>query len=77
MKTITCDGDFQIYSGRWAYCPSGQISEGSDQLDQLNTVLNEIYSFDLDIFGVVMGSLIVAFITGHWAGKVARILGRT
>ena len=56
---------------------TGTLTEEASQLDQLNTVLNEIYSFDLAIFSIVMGTLIVAFITGHWAGKVARILSRT
>jgi len=55
---------------------NGTITEEPSQLDQLNMILNEVYSFDLDIFGVVMGSLIVAFIMGHWSGKVVRIMSR-
>lgn len=73
---LSCSGTWSQDASGYVIC-SGTIAEEPSQLDQLNAVLNEIYSFDLEIFGVVMGSLIVAFITGHWAGKVARILSRT
>lgn len=73
---LSCSGSWGQDGNGHVYC-TGTISEEPSQLDQLNTVLNEIYSFDLDIFGLVMGSLIVAFITGHWAGKVVRIMSRT
>lgn len=76
MAMVSCSVDWTLDGSGGLHC-SGTITQEPSQLDQLNTVLNEIYSFDLAIFGTVMGSLIVAFITGHWAGKVARILART
>ena len=40
--------------------------------DQLLTLL----TFDLDVFGVLLGSCIVIFIMGYSVGHVMRILGR-
>ncbi|WP_028292599.1 hypothetical protein [Oceanobacter kriegii] len=34
-------------------------------------------TFDAEIFGTVLGSLLLSFITGHVAGLVIRLLNRT
>lgn len=43
--------------------------------EMINT-LNELFRFDLTVFGIVHGSLLLAFMISHGAGRVVKLLGK-
>jgi hypothetical protein len=43
----------------------------------LQETLNSLFEFSVEDFGLIHTALIVAFIVGHSAGRVARLLGKT
>ena len=47
------------------------------QLQGLVNILNELFAFDLAIFGLINTAALVAFITPHCIGRVVRAMGKT
>tara|TARA_B100001059_G_scaffold25531_1_gene20510 strand:- start:3128 stop:3370 length:243 start_codon:yes stop_codon:yes gene_type:complete len=50
-----------------------------EQIQQhgLATVLNELFAFDLPTFGLINTAALVAFISAHCIGRIARLMGKT
>lgn len=48
----------------------------SGSLEQMNETLNLLFSFDAQVFAIVEGGLIIAFLTSHFTGRVVRWLGK-
>jgi len=49
----------------------------SGSLQQMEETLNLLFAFDPEIFAIVELSLIMAFLTSHFAGRVVRWLGKS
>ncbi|OLQ70015.1 hypothetical protein BIT28_10755 [Photobacterium proteolyticum] len=43
---------------------------------EYKSFINPALEINLEIFNLVVGSLLVAFIVGHYTGRVARYLGK-
>jgi hypothetical protein len=52
------------------------ISLQSGSLDQMKETLHLLFAFDAQLFAIVELSLIMAFLTSHFGGRVARWLGK-
>ena len=48
----------------------------SGSLEQMNETLSLLFAFDVEVFAIVEGALIIAFLTSHFGGRVARWLGK-
>lgn len=74
---LTCDLTNLTYNANGtARCTNWIETEYTDA-SNLALMMDELLGFDLQIYGIIEGALIIAFLTGHWAGKVCRVLGRT
>ncbi|WP_057832822.1 hypothetical protein [Colwellia sp. TT2012] len=49
----------------------------SGSLQQMNETLHLLFAFDAELFGVVEGAMIFAFLTSHFGGRVVRWLGKS
>ena len=49
----------------------------SGSLQQMNETLHLLFAFDAELFGVVEGAMILAFLTSHYGGRVVRWLGKS
>lgn len=45
-------------------------------LEPHDVVNNQSLQFDVDIFSMILGALLFAFVSGHVIGRVLRILGK-
>jgi hypothetical protein len=43
----------------------------------MNETLHLLFAFDTEVFAVVEGALIFAFLTSHYGGRVVRWLGKS
>lgn len=50
------------------------IQAGS--VTEIISTLNYLFEFDLGAFGVVHGSLMLAFLVGHGAGRVVKLMNK-
>lgn len=50
------------------------IQNGS--VTQIISTLNELFAFDLATFGIVHGSLMLAFLGGHFTGRIVKYFGK-
>jgi hypothetical protein len=48
----------------------------SGSLQQMQETLNLLFAFDPELFAVVEIALILAFLTSHFGGRIARWLGK-
>ena len=48
----------------------------SGSLQQMNETLHLLFAFDVEVFAIVELALIMAFLTSHFGGRVARWLGK-
>lgn len=48
----------------------------SGSLQQMQETLNLLFAFDAELFAIVEIALILAFLTSHFGGRVARWLGK-
>lgn len=48
----------------------------SSSVAKIISTLNELFAFDLTTFGIVHGSLMLAFIGGHSTGRIVKYLGK-
>ena len=75
-KLFTCEPlDITYDVDGSALCSSWIEVEYSDSSNLIAT-MDEYLAFDVEIFGIVEGAMILAFIGGHIAGKVLRIMGK-
>jgi len=49
----------------------------SGSLQQMNETLHLLFAFDAELFAIVEGALILAFLTSHYGGRVVRWLGKS
>lgn len=48
----------------------------SGSLEQMNETLHLLFAFDPEVFAIVEGALILAFLTSHYGGRIVRWLGK-
>lgn len=48
----------------------------SSSVAQILSTLDELFAFDLATFGIVHGSLMLAFLGGHFTGRIVKYLGK-
>jgi len=54
-----------------------EVNAFSDNsLAEVVNTLNSLFSFDLEMFGVIHGTIMVAFIVGHGAGRMVKSLNK-
>lgn len=49
----------------------------STNTEGLEELLVTLFAFDSEVFAIVEGALILAFLTSHFAGRIVRWLGKT
>ena len=75
-KFFTCEPtDITYNSNGTIHCSAWVEIEYVDSSNLIAT-MDEYLAFDAEIFGIVEGAMILAFISGHIAGKVLRIMGK-
>lgn len=68
VKAVTCNADSFVLVSNADY--EALVN------NNLTTVLNEIFAFDMATFSIVIGSSLTMFVVSHGAGVVVRWLGR-
>lgn len=68
VRAVTCNADSLVLISSAEY--EALVN------NNLMTVLNEIFAFDLATFSIVIGSSLTMFVVSHGAGGVVRWLGR-
>jgi hypothetical protein len=53
------------------------LIERATSLEGLKDLLVTPFAFDPEVFAIVEGALILAFLTSHFAGRIVRWLGKT
>lgn len=53
------------------------ISLQSGSLEQMKETLHLLFAFDAELFAIVEGAFILAFLTSHYGGRVVRWLGKS
>lgn len=74
---FTCDPSDTTYTVTGEVQCSDWIATEYTDASNLAATMDELLGFDLEIYGLIEGALIISFLVGHYAGKVARVLGRT
>jgi hypothetical protein len=83
IKTFPCDSGYMAIKTPEAflYFPeleSGYfIQSGTSSTKDLEELLVTLFMFDAEVFAVVEGGLILAFLTAHYGGRIVRWLGKT
>lgn len=70
MQISVCDGVIEIIDGA-SRC-TGTVSA----LEAQSIVYLFPSGFDVELFAMVNGAMLLSFITGHFCGRVVRWLGR-
>ncbi|MDK1285954.1 hypothetical protein [Pseudoalteromonas umbrosa] len=80
MQCVTTSQSGALYiSNDSAGCDYVLITQAELQSLQLNGVidtLNQLFAFDLEVFSIINGGMLVAFFTGHAIGRIARTMGK-
>jgi hypothetical protein len=53
------------------------LKERSSSIEGLEQLLITLFAFDPEVFAIVEGALILAFLSTHFAGRIVRWLGKT
>tara|TARA_R110002167_G_scaffold231963_2_gene437173 strand:+ start:11818 stop:12069 length:252 start_codon:yes stop_codon:yes gene_type:complete len=70
LTTETVCSEFVLLS------QSDLLSLESGSLEQMNETLHMLFAFDPEVFAIVEGALILAFLTSHYGGRIVRWLGK-
>jgi len=83
MKCVVLDGDGFLKATTETTCtdfvllnPVEFENLQSGSLQQMEQTLNLLFAFDYEVFGIIEGALILAFLTSHYAGRMVRWLGK-
>jgi len=68
VKAVTCSSNSLVLVGKADY--EALVN------NNLTTVLNEIFAFDMAIFSIAIGTCMTSFVVAHGAGRVVRWLGK-
>lgn len=68
VKAVTCTADTFVLVSNADY--EALVN------NNLATVLNEIFAFDMVVFSFVLGTCMTSFVVAHGAGRVVRWLGK-
>lgn len=79
MSAYSCSGTVTQGTNNVLQCSLAWVEQPafSEQLEQFTAVMDMAFSFDTDLFSIVLVASTVSFLTGHFVGEIVKRLNRT
>ena len=77
---ITCDSDLVITVEGFIQCPTGfgqRVGDPAASIDNLTDVLTYLFTFNAEIFGIILTAFILVFLKGWGLGIILRLMGKS
>lgn len=77
---VTCDSDLVITQEGFIQCPTGfglRVGDPTASIDGLTGLLSYLFTFDADLFGLILTGFILVFIKGWGLGVILRLMGKS
>ena len=77
---VTCDSDLVISPEGFIQCPSGfelRVGDPTASIDGLTDMLSYLFTFNAEVFGIILTGFILVFLKGWALGVILRLMGKS